>query len=108
MTLHASDGTARGSSHTSEYPWLSSPAAELKRERMFSSATIWVSSTTAGAPSCSIRWAVISSVTVSGVVLIASAYSRTSRSSGVKTSDSRHRGTSRTFARSRPSLCAMK
>jgi hypothetical protein len=37
----------------------------------------------------------ISSVTVGGVSDIASAYSITSRSSGVKTSDSRHRGTRR-------------
>ena len=34
-------------------------------------------------------------MTVGGVSLIASAYSKTSRSSGVKTSDSRHRGISR-------------
>ena len=50
----------------------------------------------------------ISSVTVGGVWLIASAYSMTSRSSGVKTSDSRQRGTSRALASSSPSLWAMK
>ena len=49
-----------------------------------------------------------SSVTVGGVWVIASAYSITSRSSGVNTSDSRHRGTSRAFVHVEPSLWAWK
>src|SRR6476660_8332448 len=50
-----------------------------------------VSSTTPALPSCPSRLSTISSVTVGGVWLIASAYAMTSRSSGVKTSDSRPR-----------------
>ena len=67
-----------------------------------------VSSTSAGAPSWSSSPAESSSVTVGGVTDIASAYSITSRSSGVKTSDSRHRGTSRALVKSSPSLLAWK
>src|SRR5699024_8056750 len=60
---HVPDDTASGSSHTSEYPWLSRPAAELKRDRMFSSAIICVSSTIAASPSSSSSRATRSSVT---------------------------------------------
>ncbi|WP_456115282.1 hypothetical protein [Streptomyces beihaiensis] len=52
-----------------------------------------VSSTIAAGPSRSSRLACSSSVTVGGVSVIASAYSITYRSSGVKTSASRQRGT---------------
>ncbi len=84
------------------------PSAVLLRLYMFASAMYAVSSTSAAAPSCSSSRADSSSVTVGGVRVIASAYSSTSRSSGVNTVESRHRGTSRAFASSRPSLCAMK
>ena len=47
-------------------------------------------------------------VTVVGVFVMASAYSITSRSSGVNTSDSRQRGTWLALARSRFSFCAWK
>ena len=60
------------------------------------------------APSSSSSAADISSVTVSGVWHIASAYSITRRSSGVNTAASRHRGTSRALTSSRPRLCDMK
>ena len=62
----------------------------------------------AGAPSLSSNRPNSSSVTRGGVSVIASAYSMTSRSSDVNTSDSRHRGTSLALASSSPSLCAMK
>lgn len=52
-----------------------------------------VSSTIAAAPSYYSNRADISSVAVGGVWLIALAYVITSRSSGMKTSDSRHPGT---------------
>ena len=67
-----------------------------------------VSSTSAAGPSCSSSRADSSSVTVGGVFVIASAYSSTSRSSGVNTSDSRQRGTWLALARSRFSFCAWK
>ena len=69
-----------GISQTSENPCAFRPAAELKRARSFSIATIIVSSTIASSPRCASREATISSVTVSGVVDIASAYPSTSRS----------------------------
>jgi hypothetical protein len=67
-----------------------------------------VSSTSAAGPSRSRRPADSSSVTVVGVLVMASAYSSTSRSSGVNTSDSRHRGTWLALARSRLWFCARK
>ena len=84
------------------------PSATLLRADMFMTPILAVSSTSAGAPSSSSSAADISSVTVGGVWLIASAYSITLRSRGVKASDSRHRGTSRALASSSPRLCAMK
>ena len=95
----AGAGTApAGISHLSLKPWAVSPSAAFIRDRRFSTATIAVSST-----SCAwLRWArsrsVISSVTLGGVAVIDSAYSRTSRSSSVKARLSRHRGTARIFS----------
>src|SRR5215211_407409 len=106
---HVVDATASGlRSQAAEWPWDSMPNAVLVRVYRFASAMNAVSSTSAGAPSWSSSRADNSSVTVGGVSDIASAYSMTSRSSGVKTSDSRHRGTSRALVSSRPSLCAWK
>jgi len=106
---HAAAGRGSGfRSQAAEKPWDVTPSAMLERAYMFASATYAVSSTSAGAPSRSSSRADNSSVTVSGVCDIASAYSMTSRSSGVKTSDSRHRGTSRALLSSSPSLWAMK
>src|ERR1700739_1719312 len=65
-----------------------------------------VSSTIAAGPSRSSRRAYNSSATVVGVLVMASAYSSTSRSSGVNTSDSRQRGTRLALARSRLWLVA--
>ena len=84
------------------------PSATLPRAVMFMTPILAVSSSSAGAPSSSSSAADISSVTVSGVWHIASAYSITRRSSGVNTVDSRHRGTSRALASSSPRLCVMK
>src|SRR5690606_38278761 len=78
-----------GSAHRSEKPWLVRPSALLKRDRSFSIATIIVSSTTAGTPSTLLSRATISSVTVGGVAVIASAYSITSFSPVLNASDSR-------------------
>jgi len=75
---------------------------------MFAAAMNAVSSTSAGAPSWPSNRPDSSSVTVGCVSVIASAYSNTSRSSGVNTSDSRHRGTSRAFFMSSFSLRAWK
>lgn len=72
----------------------------------FVSAMNVVSSTNAVGPSASSSLADSSSVTVGGECVIASAYSMTSRSNGVKTSDSRHRGTSRARSRRVP-RCAL-
>jgi hypothetical protein len=80
----------------------------LDRATRFIAATLAVSSTSAGAPRSSSSAADISSVTVGGVWLIASAYSISLRSKLVKASDSRQRGTSRALASSRPRSCAMK
>ena len=84
------------------------PNAVLVRVMKFASAMYAVSSTSAAGPSAASSLADSSSVTVGGVCVIASAYSMTSRSSGVKTSDSRHRGTSRALVTSSPSLWAWK
>ncbi len=82
--------------------------AMLPRAVRFANPTTAVSSTSAGAPSCSSSRADSSSVTRGGVSVIASAYSITSRSSGVNTADSRQRGTSLAFTSSSPSLWAWK
>src|SRR5215203_4329446 len=106
---HVVEGTASGfRSHASAKPSDSMPSATLPLVVKLANEMTAVSSTSAGSPSCSSSRAASSSVTVGGVWLIASAYAITSRSSGVKTSDSRHRGTSRAFSRSRFSLCAWK
>jgi hypothetical protein len=100
-------GTASGfRSQAAEKPWDSMPNAVLVRVYRLASAMNAVSSTSAGAPSWSSSRADNSSVTAGGVCDIASTYSITSRSSVVKTSDSRHRGTSRAFVSSSPSLWA--
>src|SRR5215212_9641198 len=102
-------GLAKGfRSQATENSCDSMPKAVLVRVYRFASPMNAVSSTSADAPSASNSRADISSVTVGGVWLIASAYSMTSRSSGVKTSDSRQRGTSRALVRSSPSLWAWK
>jgi hypothetical protein len=80
----------------------------LVRAARFIPAITAVSSTNAGAPSASSSAADISSLTVGGVLLIASAYSIALRSKGVNASESRQRGTSRALPSSRPRLCAMK
>ena len=67
-----------------------------------------VSSTRAPGPSAFSNVADSSSVTDGGVCVIASAYSMTSRSRGVKTSETRQRGTSRALATSSPALWAWK
>ena len=67
-----------------------------------------VSSTSAAGLSRSSRLADSSSVTVVGVLVMDSAYSSTSRSSGVNTSDSPQRGTWLALARSRFLSCARK
>ena len=76
------------------------PSVTLARLAMFAAAMYAVSSTSAGAPSWSSNRSDISSVTAGGVWVIASAYSNTSRSSGVNAADSRHRGTSRALSMS--------
>ena len=105
---YPADGCASGSGQALENPWASIPSAVLHLVAMLAKATEAVSSTMAGAPSWPSRRADRSSVTRGGVSLIASAYSRTSRSSGVNTGDSRHRGTSLALASSSPSLWAWK
>src|SRR5690606_16800006 len=62
-----------GRRHRSEKPWLVSPRALLKRDRSFSIAIIFVSSTTAGTPSAAVSSATISSVTAGGDTVMASA-----------------------------------
>lgn len=84
------------------------PCAVLPRVEKFTKAMYVVSSTIAAGPTRSSRPAYSSSVTVGGVFVMASAYSITSRSSGVKSSDSRQRGTWLAFFRSRSSFCAWK
>ena len=84
------------------------PRATLVRALRFIVPIRAVSSSNAGAPRSSSSAAEISLVTAGGVWLIASAYSITRRSPGVKASDSRHRGTSRALVASRPELWAMK
>ncbi len=69
------------------------PSAVLLLVDMFAKAMHTVSSTIAAEPSRLSRLADSSSVTVGGVFVMASAYSSTSRSSGVNSSDSRQRGT---------------
>ncbi|UJB44915.1 hypothetical protein [Streptomyces sp. A1-5] len=66
------------------------------------------SSTNAGGPGRSSRLAYIASVTVGGVLVMASAYSNTSRSSGMNTSDSRHRATWLALGRSNVAFYAWK
>jgi hypothetical protein len=103
------EGTASGfRSQAAENSCDSMPNAVLVRVYRFANAMNAVSSTSAGAPSWSSSRADNSSVTVGGVSDIASAYSMTSRSSGVKTLDSRHRGTSRALVSSSTSLWAWK
>ena len=84
------------------------PKAEFVRVKTFARAIHAVSSTIAGAPSRSSSRVDNASVTVGGVAVMASAYSMTSRSSGVNTGESRHRGTSLAFSSSSPSLWAWK
>src|SRR5690606_9337046 len=99
VVAHTVDATASGvRSQAAAKPCDPMPKAILVRAIMFASAMYAVSSTSAGAPSWSSSRADNSSVTAGGVCDIASAYAITSRSSGVKTSDSRHRGTSRALA----------
>src|SRR5262249_23589278 len=100
----ASGGRPQAAENSCE--WM--PSATLVRAEEFMNPILAVSSTSAGAPSSSSSAADISSVTVGGVWLIASAYSITFRSNGVKAPDFRHRGTSRALAASSPLLCAMK
>lgn len=96
---HAVDATpdlsgrlASGISHAAEKPCDSIPCAVLALVAMLAKAMNVVSSTIAAGPSRSSRPAYSSSVTVGGVLVMASAYSSTSRSSGVNTADSRQRG----------------
>src|SRR5580658_878049 len=104
---HAVEGTASGlRSQAAENSCDSMPIAVLERVMKFASAINEVSSTSAAGPSAFSSPADSSSVTAGGVSVIASAYSMTSRSSGVKTSDSRHLGTSRALATSSPWLWA--
>ena len=77
------------------------PCAVLTLPAMLAKPMNTVSSTRAAGPSRSSRLADSSSVTVGGVSVMASAYSSTSRSSGVNTSDSRQRGTWLALTRSR-------
>src|SRR5262249_16655413 len=102
------EGCASGTVHAFENHWASLPSAVLRLVVEFANPTTAVSSTRAGAPSFLSSRADSSSVTLGGVSLIASEYSMTSRSSGVNTVDSRHRGTSLAFASSSPSLWAWK
>src|SRR5690606_3711239 len=104
----ALDGSASGSAQTFEKPCDSTPIATLARVVRFASPIHVVSSTIAAGPSASSRRADSASVTVGGVLVMASAYSSTSRSRGVKASDERHRGTSLALASSSFSLCTMK
>src|SRR5262245_16963500 len=100
----ASGGKPQAAENSCE--WI--PSAILARAEEFINAILAVSSTSAAAPRSTRSAADISSVTVGGVWLIASAYSITLRSNGVNAPDFRHRGTSRALASSRPRLCAMK
>src|SRR5690606_1901187 len=90
-----------GTPQASDKPCSRIPKAVLLRAMKFESPTNAVSSTNPDSPSCSSNRADRSSVTAGGVWLIDSAYSMTSRSNGVKTSDRRHGGTSRAFVTSR-------
>src|ERR1700722_536106 len=106
---HAEEARASGlSSQAAENSCDSMPMATLERAMKLANATNAVSSTSALAPSALSSRADNSSVTVGGVCVIASAYSMTSRSSAVKTSDTRQRGTSRALLTSSPSLWAKK
>ena len=64
---YPADGCASGSWHALENPWASIPIAVLHLVVMFANATEAVSSTMAGAPSCSSSRADSSSVTRGGV-----------------------------------------
>src|SRR5262249_46364132 len=110
---HDADGTpvrsASGASpQAAAKPSDSMPRATLPRGVRLAKPPTWVSSTTAASPSCRTRLSTIASVTATGVAVIASAYSSTSRSSGENTEDSRQRGISRALSRSRPLSLAMK
>src|SRR5258708_23436627 len=97
---HAVDATpdlsgrlASGISQASEKPCDVIPSAVLLLVDMLAKAMHTVSSTIAAGPSRSSRLADSSSVTVGGVLVMASAYSSTFRSSGVNSADSRPRRT---------------
>src|SRR5690606_5147051 len=102
------DAGARGKAHSAENSSDSMPRAMLLRVERLAKATMAVSSMSVSAPSCSSRRADSSSVTSGGVALIASAYSSTSRSSGVNTVDSRQRGIWLALASSSPALWTWK
>src|SRR5580704_8673296 len=99
---------ASGISHAAEKPCDLIPCAVLALVAMLEKAMKAVSSTSAAGPSRSSRPADSSSVTVGGVFVMASAYSSTSRSSRVNTSDSRQRGTWLALDRSSFWFCAWK
>ncbi len=100
-TTECSGCAASGISHAAEKPCDSIPSALLLLVAKLEQAMTTVSSIIAAGPSRSSRSADSSSVTVGGVFVMASAYSSTSRSSGVNTSDFRQPGTWRALARSR-------
>ena len=104
------EGSASGRSpHASAKPCdPKGPIAMFIRAAMFAIVTKAVSSIRAGAPRLFNNLAESSSVTVGGVWLMASAYSITSRSRGVKTWPRASAGTSRALSTSRPSWWAMK
>ena len=94
-------GLRSGSVHAFENPWDSMPSAVVHRAvRLRRRPT--PRARMARAPSSSSRRADSSWVTCGGVTVMASAYSMTSRSRGVKTGDSRQRETSRALASSSP------
>src|SRR3954454_2480362 len=95
------DGWASGTRHALEKPWDSMPIAVLLLVVMFANPTTAASSTIAAAPSWASSRSDSWSVTRGGVSVMASAYSITSRSSGVNTDDSRHLGTWLALASSR-------
>lgn len=84
------------------------PSAMFIQAAVFIAATLPVNSISPGTPRASSNSADISSVTAGGVWHIASAYAKTLRSTGVNTSLSRQRGTSRALASSSPRLRVMK
>src|SRR6266567_2837052 len=100
-TTECSGRAASGISHAAEKPCDSIPSALLLLVAKLEQAMTTVSSIIAAGPSRSSRSADSSSVTVGGVFVMTSAYSKSSRSSGVNTSDFRQRGTWLALARSR-------